>query len=123
MRPTTSSRVSAMSRISRPTSPVKARPTRGGVVQEPSSDAHSGGQQAKQGLEGERVRPGSVGHGALAQRASFHRLGRKVFDVDRLDRIVAAPVDGEDGEAPQRPGHVVEQQVADPKTNVGLMMA
>ena len=31
MRPTTSSRVSAMSRISRPTSPVKARPTRGGV--------------------------------------------------------------------------------------------
>ena len=31
MRPTTSSLVSAMSRISRPTSPVKARPTRGGV--------------------------------------------------------------------------------------------
>ena len=31
MSPSTSSRVRAMSRISRPTSPVKARPTRGGV--------------------------------------------------------------------------------------------
>ena len=120
MRPTTSSRVSAMSRISRPTSPVKARPTRGGVcgnhLRTSIEEASRRSRASKDKVSG----PGSVGHGALAQRASFHRLGRKVFDVDRLDRIVTAPVDGE---APQRPGMLLSSRSPTPKTRVGLMMA
>ena len=100
MRPSTSSRVSAMSRISRPTSPVKARPTRGGVCRNHLRTPIDEASRRSRGLEGERVRPGSVGNGVLALRTSLHRLGRKVFDVDGLDRIVAVPVDGEDGKAP-----------------------
>ena len=112
MSPITSSWVSATSRISRPTSRVRARPADGGVWTSRARTPYRRGEQAKQLLEGERVRPGSVGHGVLAWRASRHRLGRKVFGVDGLDRVVAAPIDGEDREAPQGPGHVVEQQVA-----------
>ena len=36
----------------------------------------------------------------LTLRSSHHRLGREVFGVDGLNRVVAAPVHGEDLEAP-----------------------
>ena len=62
-----------------------------------------------------RCPAGGVGDGVPALRASLHRLDRKVFDVDGLDRIIAVPVDEEDRKAPQRPSHVVEKQVADPE--------
>ena len=92
--------------------PGQVEAHRRGRAQESASHAHRGRQQAKQGLEGERVRPRSVGDGALALRAIRNRLGRKVFNVDGLHLVVAAPADGKYREAPKRPGDVVEQQVA-----------
>ena len=66
MSPTTSSRVSAMSRINRPTSPVKPRPTRGGVcrnhLRTPIEEASRPSRASKENVSG----PASVGHGALA---------------------------------------------------------
>ena len=62
MRPTTSSWVSAISRISRPTSPVKARPTRGGVcrnhLRTPIEEASRRSRASKENVSG----PGSVGN-------------------------------------------------------------
>ena len=56
MRPTTSSRVSAMSRISRPTSPVRARPTRGGVcrnhLRTPIEEASRRSRTSKENVSG-----------------------------------------------------------------------
>ena len=67
------------------------------------------GQQAKQSLEGKCFRPGGVGDKVFTQTTSRHRLGSQVLGIDGLNRVVAAP---EDGEAPQGPGHVVQQQIA-----------
>ena len=74
-----------------------------GRVHEPCADAHHGRQQSKEGFKGERVRPGRVDDGALALRTS---LRRKVFDVDGLDQVVAAPIDGEATEHPRNAADV-----------------
>ena len=55
---------------------------------------------------------GGVRDEASAPRTGLHRLGRNVFDVDWLHLILPVPVDGEEREAPDRPGDVAEQQVA-----------
>ena len=81
-------------------------------MHQPDAGIHRQGQQAEQFLEGERLRPGGVGNETVTARTDIHRLGRQVLGVDGLDRVVAAPEYGEDREAPQRPGHVVQQQVA-----------
>ena len=112
MRPTTSSRVSATSRISRPTSRVRARPADGGVwtnhARTPIAEASSRSRTSKENVSG----PAASATEFFALRTNLHRLGRKVFGGDGLDRVVAVAVDGEHREAPQRPGHVIEQQVS-----------
>ena len=115
MRPTTSSRVSAMSRISRPTSPVKARPTRGGVCRNPLRTSSEEASRRSRALKDKVSGPAQRRQRSSRSESQPPPPGRKVFDVDGLDRVVTAPVDREDGKAPQRPGHVVEQQVADPE--------
>ena len=81
-------------------------------MDQPDAGAHRRGQQAKQFLEGEGLRPGGVANGVLPPRTGRHRLGRQVFGVDGLKLVVAIPEDGENRKTPQGPGHVVQQQVA-----------
>ena len=81
-------------------------------VHQPDAGVHRLGQQPQQLLEGEGVRPGGVGDKTVVPRAGRHRQVRQVPGMDGLDLVIAAPEDGEDREPPQRPGHVVQQQIA-----------
>ena len=56
--------------------------------------------------------PGGVGDKAVCPKTSRQCLGSQVLDIDGLNPVVATAEDGENREAPQRPGHVVQQQVA-----------
>ena len=57
--------------------------------------AHRLGQQPEQFLEDERLWPGGVGDTTVGPRTGIHRLSCQVLGVNRLDRVVAVPEDGE----------------------------
>ena len=66
-------------------------------------------QQPQQFLVGQRLRPGGVKE--IPARTGIRYLGRQVPGVDRLERVVAVPEDGEIRKAALLPGLVVQQEV------------
>ena len=112
MRPSTSSRVSTTSRIIRPTKRVRVRPKDGGVCTRrqgaPIEEAIRRSKSSKESVSD----PAASDTLFPALGSGSHCLIRQVAGVYGLDRVVAAPVNWEEREAPQRPGHVVHEQVA-----------
>ena len=111
IKPSTSSLVGTTSRSIRPTTLVRAKLRNRGVRTNRTA-AHRRGQQAKQVFAGERIRPGSIGDDVLTLRAGRHRQARQDLGIDGLDLVITVPENVEDGNPPQRPSYVVQQQVA-----------
>ena len=68
-------------------------------------------EQAEEFVEGVRLGADGVDHGVFVAEGGIHGEGGHIFDVDGAHAVAAVAGDGEDREAPQQPGDVVDEHV------------